>query len=139
MERGFTIGELARRSGVPIETIRYYERIGLMPGTARTESGRRIFGQDQLSTLNFIRRARGMGFSLKDIGALLPMREEPCCSHVKAIASRHLENVRAKLVDLLELERVLADAVARCPGDPSPDCSVLELLEAPTREDHQTT
>ena len=133
MERDFTIGGLSRRSGVRIETIRYYERVGLMPRVTRTPGGRRTFQQEQLRTLNFIRRSREMGFSLEDIRALLPLREDGSCTDVKAIASRHLESVRAKVRGLMELERVLADAVARCPGDRSTECTVLELLDTPSR------
>ena len=126
----FAIGELSRLTGVNIETIRYYERMGLLPRPPRTQSGRRTFGPDGLRTLTFIKRAREFGFCLDDIRALLTFRgAERGCTSVKAIASRHLEGVRTKMRHLENLEKILADAVARCPGDKIADCTVLEILD----------
>ena len=105
----FTIGELARLTGVSIETIRYYERIHLMPRPPRTGGGRRVFEASSLNTLNFIRRCRELGFSLDDVRALLVLRSaQSCCMDVKSIASRHLQTVRAKLLGLAEMEAILA-------------------------------
>jgi MerR family transcriptional regulator, mercuric resistance operon regulatory protein len=129
-EQTFTIGELSRRTGVTIETTRYYERIGLMPRPARTRGGHRTFGAEELRTLSFIKRSRELGFSLEDIRTLLSLRgARRCCMHVKAVAARHLEDVRAKMRDLTALEGILAGTVDRCPGDDSPDCPMLDLLE----------
>jgi MerR family mercuric resistance operon transcriptional regulator len=126
----FAIGELSRLTGVNIETIRYYERMELLPRPPRTQSGRRAFGPDGVRTLAFIKRARELGFCLEDIRALLSFRgAEHGCKDVKAIASRHLEGVRVKMRHLEDLEKILADAVARCPGDRIADCSVLEILD----------
>jgi MerR family transcriptional regulator, mercuric resistance operon regulatory protein len=129
MDQDFPIGELARRSGVAIETIRYYERMSLLPRVERTSSGRRVFHEDDLKTLVFIRRSRELGFSLGDIRELLSLRRNVKCSAVRAIAERHLENVREKVRSLTTLEHTLSDAVARCPGDTSPECTILEILE----------
>ena len=130
-DQQFTIGELARLTGVSIETIRYYERIRLMPRTPRTDGGRRVFGASSLNTLNFIRRCRDLGFSLDDVRALLVLRSaQSCCTDVKSIASRHLKTVRAKLLDLAEMEAILAGLVARCSGDASSECAVLDALDA---------
>ena len=126
-----TIGELARASGVHLETIRYYERIGLMPAPARTEGGHRIYAEPHRRRLTFIRRARELGFSLDQIRELLDLSTnvgEPCGA-VVGIAGAHLEEVRRKIADLSRLERILADAVSRCAATPvGPDCPVLAML-----------
>src|SRR4029079_18839401 len=90
----FTGGELSRRTGGNVETIRYYERIGLMPHPPRTLGGHRAYTHDGLRTLAFIRRSRELGFGLDDVRALLSLRAAaPCCMDVKPIAARHLEVV----------------------------------------------
>src|SRR5712691_10951567 len=99
------IGELSRLSSVNIETIRYYERIKMLPPPPRTASGRRIYGSTDLRTLTFIRRSRELGFSLDEIRALL------------------------RLGDLKKLERLLTKTVARCSGNTAPDCPVLDILD----------
>jgi MerR family mercuric resistance operon transcriptional regulator len=126
------IGELARRSGVKIETIRYYERAELLPPPPRTAGGRRVFDTSDLRTLIFVRRSRELGFSLDEIRALLRLGgpENAPCAEVHAIAAHHLENIRAKLRDLTKLERVLATTVSQCSGSAAPDCPVLDILDA---------
>ena len=127
----FAIGDLSRLTGVNVETIRYYERMRLMPRPPRTPGGLRAFGPDDLRTLVFIKRARELDFRLDDIRALLSLRgAERRCEDAKVIASRHLASVRTKMHHLVELERTLADAVARCTGDKTAACTVLEILEA---------
>lgn len=126
-----TIGKLATATGVHLETIRYYERIKLMPPPARTRNGHRAYVGAHIQRLNFIRRSRELGFSIDDIRAMLALGEsasEPC-GEVKRIASAHLEQVRAKLAGLAKLERILAEAVACCSDGASPSCSVLAMLE----------
>jgi MerR family transcriptional regulator, mercuric resistance operon regulatory protein len=130
-EKPFTIGELAQLTGASIETIRYYERIGLMPRPPRTCGGRRAFGPESLAALKFIRRCRELGFGLDDVRALLGQRKaQPCCNSVKSIAERHLKTVRAKLRDLTEMEAHLAALVAQCQGDGASECAVLDALDA---------
>jgi MerR family mercuric resistance operon transcriptional regulator len=125
-----TIGKLSRLCGVSIETIRYYERIGLMPRPPRSQNGRRSYGSGSVGTLGFIRRCRELGFSLDDIRALLVLRtSERKCADVKTIAARHLDAVRAKLQTLHEMELSLTELVAICPGDASAECPVLEALD----------
>jgi MerR family mercuric resistance operon transcriptional regulator len=125
-----TIGELSRRTAVNIETIRYYERIGLLPRPPRTRSGRRVFGTESHRTLAFIKRSRELGFALEDIRNLLSLRDSHgACMDVKVIAERHLQDVRVKMRDLMKLESVLSAAIARCPNDKSTDCPVLESLD----------
>ncbi len=129
-DRQFTIGKLSRLAGVGIETIRYYERIRLLPRPPRSRNGRRSFGSDSLNTLAFIRRCRELGFSLNDIRALLALRaSQRRCADVKTIAARHLDAMRTKLQTLREMELSLTELVAICPGDASPECPVLEALD----------
>ena len=125
------IGELSRLSGVNIETIRYYERIKMLPPPPRTASGRRIYGSTDLRTLTFIRRSRELGFSLDEIRALLRLGalKKASCREVREIAAHHLEEIRAKLGDLKKLERLLTKTVARCSGNTAPDCPVLDILD----------
>ncbi len=126
------IGALSKRSGVNIETIRYYEKIGMLPAPPRTASGRRVYGQAQTRTLSFIRRARELGFSLDEIRALLGLAApgKASCADVRAIATHHLEGIRAKMADLAKLDQLLAKTVARCSGKRVPDCPVLDILDS---------
>ncbi|MET4260187.1 MerR family mercuric resistance operon transcriptional regulator [Bradyrhizobium sp. S3.12.5] len=127
-----SIGELSRDSGVNIETIRYYERIKMLPAPPRTASGRRAYGPAEKRTLAFIRRSRDLGFTLEEIRALLVLGgpERASCADVHKIASTHLANVRNKLSDLVKLEAILADTVAQCSDGATPDCPVLDILDA---------
>ena len=125
------IGELSKRSGVNIETIRYYERVKMLAPPPRTASGRRVYDSTALRVLVFIRRSRELGFSLDEIRALLRLGgpEKASCREVRDIAAHHLEDIRAKLGDLKKLERLLAKTVARCSGKTAPDCPVLDILD----------
>jgi MerR family mercuric resistance operon transcriptional regulator len=129
---GLSIGRLAALTGVHLETIRYYERIGLMPAPERTDGGRRMYADAHRRRLAFVYRARQLGFSLEDIRALLALSEPPrrSCREVELIAAAHLADVRAKIADLARLEALLATAVSCCVRDDVPTCPVLDLLEA---------
>jgi MerR family mercuric resistance operon transcriptional regulator len=132
-DRGRTIGKLAVLSGVNLETIRYYERIGLMPEPDRTQGGHRLYGEAHRRRLTFIRRGRELGFPLAAIRALLDLAEpgHRSCEDVRTIAAAHLQEVRAKLADLARLEAILATTVSRCATQTAaPACPVLEMLEA---------
>ena len=128
---GMPIGELSRLSGVNIETIRYYERIKIVPAPPRTQSGRRLYGGTDLRVLAFIRRSRELGFSLEEIRTLLRLGgpEKASCREVREIAAHHLEHIRVKLSNLIKLERLLARTVSRCSGRTAPDCPVLDILD----------
>lgn len=130
--RVLTIGRLAAATGVHLETVRYYERIGLMPRPARTKSGHRAYEKAHVRRLAFIRRARELGFGIDDIRALLALAEPArgSCAEVRGIAQAHLDDVRAKLADLAKLEQILAETIAHCSGDPAPSCPVLDMLDA---------
>jgi len=127
----FPIGRLSRLSGVNIETIRYYERIEMLPPPSRTASGRRVYGARDTRVLAFVRRARELGFSLDEIRTLLRLGGpgKASCREVRTIAAHHLADIRAKLSDLKKLERLLAKTVARCSGKATADCPVLDILE----------
>ena len=134
-DKAFTIGALAKATGTNIETIRYYERIKMVPAPPRTPGGRRVYEPTHLRLLAFIRRSRELGFSLDEIRALLRLGgpEKATCREVRQIASRHLDDIRAKLDDLKKLERLLATTIARCSGRMAPDCPVLDILDTQRR------
>lgn len=127
-----SIGELSKYSGVNIETIRYYERIKMLPPPPRTANGRRVYGPAEKRTLAFIRRSRDLGFTLEEIRALLALGGPDLapCADVHKIASAHLASVRNKLSDLVKLESILAETVARCSEGATPKCPVLDILDA---------
>ena len=124
------IGGLSRHTGTNIETIRYYERVGLLPTPARSLGGYRLYSTDHLKRLNFIRRARVLGFSIAEVRTLLRLadkRKRPC-AEVRAVAEAHLRDVRAKIADLRRMERVLRATVAKCEVGERADCPVIEAL-----------
>jgi MerR family transcriptional regulator, mercuric resistance operon regulatory protein len=131
--RGITIGQLAKAAGVNLETVRYYERIGLIAKPPRMSGGQRSYSSEDARHLAFVRRARELGFSIDDIRALLKLAVpgQQSCAEVQSIASAHLTNVQTKLADLARLEKILVATVAQCSGDASPVCPVLEMLDAP--------
>jgi MerR family mercuric resistance operon transcriptional regulator len=128
---GMPIGELSRLTGVNIETIRYYEKIKMLQAPPRTEGGHRIYGPTETRMLAFIRRGRELGFSLDEIRALLDLGGpgNASCADVRKVATRHLDDIRAKIGDLKKLERLLAKTIARCSGNRVPECPVLDILD----------
>jgi MerR family transcriptional regulator, mercuric resistance operon regulatory protein len=130
-----SIGELSRRSGVNIETIRYYERIKMMPAPPRAASGRRIYGPAETRSLAFIRRSRELGFTLEEIRALLALSADDgnnSCAEVRQLAASHLADVRAKIADLRAMASVLSEAVRRCDAGELPGCPLIDALSAAT-------
>lgn len=122
--------ELARRTGCNLETIRYYEKIRVMPEPPRTASGYRVYDATHLTRLRFILRARELGFSIEEIRGLLDLVDggNQTCAEVKERTERHLVDVRLKIADLRRMEKVLAEAAAKCSGEDVPECPVLEAL-----------
>ena len=122
--------ELARRTGCNLETIRYYEKIKMIPDPPRTASGYRVYDDSHVSRLRFILRARELGFSIEHIRGLLDLVDggTQTCAEVKERTERHLADVRAKIADLKRIEKVLAATAAQCSGEDVPDCPVLEAL-----------
>ena len=126
----FTIGALAVEAGVKLETIRFYERVGVMPKPDRTEGGHRSYTQEHRKRLTFVRRARELGFSLDDVRALLHLSQPASlsCAEAETIAITHLAKVRAKLADLARLEGVLANTIERCGAHADPTCPLIDML-----------
>lgn len=124
------MGELALRSRVHVETIRYFERIGLLARPERSTGGHRLFSEAHLARLNFIRRAREMGFSQNEVRTLLSLSdgELASCGEVKTLAQSHLTKIRQQIRDLKRLERLLASTVAQCTGGKAPKCPVIEAI-----------
>lgn len=122
--------ELARRTGCNLETIRYYEKIDMIPDPPRTASGYRVYDEAHVSRLRFILRARELGFSIQQIRGLLDLVDggTQTCAEVKERTGRHLADVRAKIADLKRIEKVLAETAAQCSGDDVPECPVLQAL-----------
>lgn len=129
-KRGYSIGTMSRETGVNIETIRYYERIALMPEPDRTEGGNRQYNHDQLKRLFFIRRCRELGFSIEEIKTLLRMvdRADITCGEVHDMTIVHLETVKRKISDLRRLESSLKTMAAECSKGDVPDCPIIDTL-----------
>jgi Cu(I)-responsive transcriptional regulator len=128
------IGELARAAETKTETIRYYERIGLLPIPPRTEGNYRDYSAAHVSRLSFTRRARALGFSIQQIKELLDLsdQKEQSCEAVDAIAREHLADVKRKLADLSALRRELDALIGQCRHGTIADCRILDAL-APSR------
>jgi MerR family copper efflux transcriptional regulator len=124
------IGEVADKAGVPAKTIRYYEDVGLIPPARRTESGYRNYDDRDLATLRFVQRARSLGFSVKDVGALLALWNDSAraSAEVKRLAANHVDEIDRKLAELKSMRHTLVDLMDRCHGDDRPDCPILDDL-----------
>lgn len=124
------IGELSKRTDVNIETIRYYERAGILPAPERGTNNYRLYSEMHRRRLRFIRRARDLGFTLEEVKTFLSMVDggDWTCARVKGLGERHLEDIRSRITDLRRMERALAEVVGRCSGEETPDCSMLEAL-----------
>ncbi len=125
----FSIGEIAQRTGVHIETVRYYEKVGLLPPLPRTEGGHRLYSDEHLKRIIFIRRSRELGFTLDDIRNLLGLVEGGyTCGEVQKAAVDHLRVIRRKITDLRRMERTLAKTAAHCEGGTAPSCPIIDVL-----------
>lgn len=124
------IGTVAEKSGVPPKTIRYYESIGLIPSADRRSNGYRTYSELDMHTLNFIKRARGLGFSVEEVRELLDLWRDRHRSSaaVKAMAQDHLGALDHKIAELMAMRRTLADLMERCRGDERPECPILDDL-----------
>ena len=131
-----TIGALSKRTGCKVETIRYYERIELMPKPARSAGGHRLYRESDLKQLTFIRRGRELGFTLEEVRSLLGLVDSGAftCAEVKAITLGHLADVRRKIGDLMRLAKVLEVTADLCDGGVSSDCPIVEALYRETGE-----
>ncbi|MBR2170821.1 helix-turn-helix domain-containing protein [Sphingopyxis sp.] len=124
------IGELSRATGTNIETIRYYERIGLLPAPGRTAANYRSYGDAHRARLAFVRHSRDLGFTIEEIRSLLDLSDNPTreCDEADRIATRHLEQVQEKITQLSLLRDELARIIGRCRGGIAADCRVIEAL-----------
>ena len=130
--RPLTIGEIARRAGIGIETVRFYERQGLLAEPARKESGYRQYTEDVVARLRFIRRAKDLGFSLREIKELLALRVDPdtTCAEVRKRAEEKVIDVEAKIEALMKIRKALKKLMAACTGrGPTSECPILDALD----------
>ena len=126
---GHTIGEAAARAGLPVKTVRYYDEAGLVR-PARGANGYRAYADRDVHKLAFLRRARGLGFSIEDCRALLSLYEDTnrASADVRRLARDRIADVDRKLLELQDLRRVLAELVEACQGNDRPDCPILDRL-----------
>jgi MerR family mercuric resistance operon transcriptional regulator len=129
----FSIGALAQRTGVSVDNIRYYERVRLLAAPSRTPGGQRRYLNEHVQSLLFIRRARALGFSLKDVRSLFDVRAmgKGGCEKAKAIALRHLHQMREKMAALRQLEQELIAITDRCNPGNQPTCPIIDALDDP--------
>lgn len=126
------IGQAAKHSGLSAKMIRYYEATGLLKPAHRSDSGYRLYSNEDLHTLAFIKRSRDLGFSLEEVGKLLALWQDRqrASSDVKALARQHIDELNQKIVELSSLRDTLQDLVDTCQGDHRPDCPILKGLES---------
>jgi len=126
-----SIGKAAEMSGLNVETIRFYEKEGLVPEPGRTEGGHRLYSKNHVARLVFIRRSRKLGFSMTQVRQILSLvdREQVSCEAVKSIADDHIDDIRARIADLRKMERTLNELSRRCSGKDIPDCPIIDALQ----------
>jgi len=131
--QGYRIGDIAKRTGVTVETIRYYENQALIPAPPRTEAGYRLYTADTIRRVRFIQRAKELGFSLKDINALLTLRSQAGvkCGKVKTQALEKIAEIEEKIGDLTRIRAALSRLVEQCNADAElGECPILDALDA---------
>ena len=135
MSQNLRIGEVAARSGCHIETIRYYERIGLLPQPRRSSSGYRAYFETDVTRLRFVVHCRELGFNLDEIRSLIALSEDPklSCSKVDALARQHLEDIQGKQRALARLSRELKQLIDTCSRGRRGTCEILAALQGPSR------
>lgn len=128
--RAMTIGALSQQTGVNIETIRYYERVGLLPEPPRSSGGRRLYASADSQRLMFIRRARELGFPINEVRELLGLARmgNAACGEAKDLTDRHIVSIRQKIRDLKRLDRELSALSAHCRENEAIDCPILGAL-----------
>jgi MerR family mercuric resistance operon transcriptional regulator len=126
----YSRGQLAQSTGVKGETIRFYEKRGLLDAPARTAGGHRIYTEDHAARLKFIRRCRELGFAISEIDGLLGLADaqEKTCEQVRQTTAAHLNDVKNKIKDLKKMERTLKDLIGQCEANSSPDCPIIDVL-----------
>jgi MerR family transcriptional regulator, copper efflux regulator len=132
------IGTIAKRSGLPAKTIRYYESIRLIPPALRSEGNYRTYSEHDLQTLKFVQRARGLGFSVKDVAKLLTLWQDRrrASAEVRQLAQEHVSEIDRKIEELKGMRRTLTHLIEECHGDHRPDCPILDDLAGPQSHAH---
>jgi Cu(I)-responsive transcriptional regulator len=132
------IGELARATSTKVETIRFYEKIGLLPEPARTTGNYRDYGAPHLARLSFVRRARDLGFTLDQVRELLALSDDRdrSCGAVDEVARAHLAHIDQKIADLRALRRELDGLISQCSQGSISDCRIIEALGPPGEAEH---
>ena len=125
-----SIGALAKQTGCKVETIRYYERIGLMPPPPRTPAGRRLFDDSHVRRLSFVRRSRELGFALEKVRTLLKLVDggHYTCEEVQSITLNHIADLRCRISDLEKLAGTLEQMAGECSGGTIPECPIVDAL-----------
>ncbi len=128
----FKIGQLAKRANVNIETVRYYERRALLSDPVRQKSGYRIYSEDDIARVQFIKHAQKLGFTLNEISELLSLKVDPdsTCADVKKRAEMKIKDIEGKIEALQQMETALTRLVAMCKGGSSDECSILKALNS---------
>jgi MerR family mercuric resistance operon transcriptional regulator len=131
MERELTIGGVARAAGVSVETVRYYQRSGLLPEPSRPAGSVRRYSEHAVARLRFIRRAQELGFALAEISRLLALEDPQSCAQARALATDKLEVIRKRIADLGRMRKVLEELVGRCAAVRGRvACPIIETLSA---------
>ena len=124
-----SIGKLSKKTGCHIETIRYYEKISLLPAPCRTEGGHRLYSQDLQQRLIFICKARGLGFTLEEVRNLLCLTDSSySCDEVKQIVLRHIDVVKHKISELVQMQNSLESMAGQCNDGSLPQCAAIDSL-----------
>ncbi len=126
----YKIGEIATQAHMGTETVRYYEQIGVLHAPERAPNGYRLYDDEHLKRLRFIKRSRELGFSLNKVRSLLSLADDKnmTCRSVREIAEEHLNEVRRNIADLQAMEQLLQATVKPCPGDNSKTCPIIDVL-----------
>jgi len=128
--RNLTIGAVAKACGVGVETVRYYQRRGLLAEPDRPTGGVRRYGADSVVRLRFIRRAQDVGFTLDEVKTLLKLGETPNCRGARTLAAQKLEVVKGRLRDLERVRRALTELIGRCDAGRERRCPIIEAFGA---------
>ena len=125
-----TIGKLSKRTGCNIETIRYYERIGILLKPMRSEGGTRLYSEEQIKRLVFVCRSRELGFSLEEVRTLLRLVDgkKTTCQEIKTVTEGHIHDIEKKITDLKILQKTLKKISSQCSGGFVPDCPIIDTL-----------
>ncbi len=129
----FPIGRAAKLSGVSAKMVRHYESLGLLPPISRTEAGYRLYSDREVHTLRFIKRARGLGFSMAEIAELLKLWQDQhrASEQVRRIAQQHVDELQQRIAEMAAMQRTLQHLIGCCHGDHRPECPILDELAKP--------